>query len=143
MTKEIIWIHDKALNNSLLTELNENKRALFIWDNKYFQSRSYTLKRLVFIYETLCQMPIEIIMGDTAETILSFSPEKIQVEFTVDTKIKKIIQQLSRNCVIEIIKPNPFVAISDANEYKRFFKYWNEAKKVAFFKNGMLECPKE
>ena len=63
MSKEIIWVHEKALNSNLLADIDDNKKALFIWDNSYFQSRSYTLKRLVFIYETLCQLPVEIIQA--------------------------------------------------------------------------------
>lgn len=136
MSKEIIWVHEKALNSNLLADIDDNKKALFIWDNSYFQSRSYTLKRLVFIYETLCQLPVEIIQGDTQDIIDSFLPTTVQTQFTTDTKIKEIIQSLSIRYKVEIFQPDPFAEIPEGYDPTRFFKYWNTAKKTAFLKNG-------
>ena len=136
MTKEIVWVHEKALNNSLLGNPKNNKLALFIWDNSYFKNRAYTFKRLVFIYETLCQMPVEILKGNTIDVIKSFSPSNIKTQFTVDTKIREIIQHLSKDHNIEVIKPVSFVEIPDDLEFKRFFKYWNKAKKTAFLQSS-------
>jgi hypothetical protein len=136
VAREIIWVHDKALNHSSLQALGANTRAIFIWDDEYFQNRLYSLKRLVFIYETLCQMPVEIIKGDTLKVIRFLAPDKVKTWFTADTKIKKITQLLAKNYKVEVIKPQPFAQILESYEFKRFFKYWNEAKKTAFLKNG-------
>ena len=93
-------------------------------------------KRLVFIYETLCQMPVEIIKGDIFDIMKSFAPAKIKTFFTSDSKIQEIIQQLSQIYEVEVIRPEPFVQIANHDQFKRFFNYWNKAKKTAFLKNG-------
>jgi len=139
MAKVIIWIHDKALNHLFLQALDDHTRAVFVWDNQYFQDRSYSLKRLVFIYETLCQMPVDVIKGDTLEVMRSLAPNEVRTWFTADTKIKEIARLLSKNCNVEVIKPQPFAQISEAYEFARFFKYWNKAKKTAFLKNGSAD----
>lgn len=136
MTKAIIWIHDKALNSFLVQDQDDESQAIFIWDEQYFKDRSYSLKRLVFIYETVCQLPVEVIKGSTMEIMQCLSPEKITTHYTVDTKIKEIIQDLAKNFNIEVVKPQPFVKIPDKQVFKRFFQYWNKAKKTAFLKNG-------
>lgn len=141
MVNHIIWIHEKALNTKyfVLLPSDEQTKVIFIWDNQYFQDRSYSLKRLVFIYETLCQMPVEIINGNTFDVINSFAMNtniKITTSFTTDIKIKNIIQKLSKIYDIDVIKPKPFVQIPDDYPFKRFFNYWKKAQKSAFLVNG-------
>ncbi len=139
MTKKIFWVHDKSLSveHIFLQNLDAQSKAIFIWDDDYFQSRAYSLKRLVFIYESICQMPIEIIKGNIFEIMQSYAPEKITIAFTADTKIKEIIKHLTKLYEIEVIKPKNFVDISDNYQFERFFQYWSKAKKSAFFKNGV------
>jgi hypothetical protein len=74
----------------------------------------------VFIYETLCQMPVEIIKGDTFEVMRSLAPKKVRTFFSVDTKIKELTQQLSEDYDLEVINLKPFVKMSDGYKYKRF-----------------------
>ncbi len=139
MTKQIIWLHDKALsqNHPVFDNMCEDTKAIYIWDEEFFKKRSYSLKRLVFIYETLCQFEVEIIKGDTLEVLKSFNPKRILIPFTVDTQIQKVINQLSKVFIVEIIEEKPFVNIGSDYESNRFFKYWNEAKNSAFLINGL------
>jgi hypothetical protein len=141
MTKQIIWLHDKALsqNHPVFNNINESTKAIYIWDEEFFKKRSYSFKRLVFIYETLCQLQIEIIKGDTIEVLKSFNPEKIIIPFTVDTQIKNLVEQLSEVFLVEIVEEKPFVNIGSGYKFNRFFKYWNKAKDTAFWINAKIE----
>lgn len=134
MNKDIVLFHEKALNKNFpgSHEINGATKRLFIWDDQYFKRRGYALKRLVFIYETLCQMEIEIAQGGILEVLHLLSPEQIITFFTADTEIKKILTQLSSLYAVKIIKPDPFVITPDSHDNKRFFQYWNQAKKTAF-----------
>lgn len=136
MTKNIILIHDKALKTDYLSNIDKNEKAIFIWDDNYFKQRQYSLKRLIFIYETLCEMKIDIIKGDVLQVIDSLKPDKVKTYFTADTAIRQITQNIANNYDVEIIKPQDFVKISDGFKFTRFFKYWNKAKKTAFLENG-------
>ena len=134
MNKDIVLFHEKALNKNFpgSDKISERTKQLFIWDDQYFKRRGYTLKRLVFIYETLCQMNIEIIQGDTLEVIQLLSPKQITTFFTTDLQIKEILTHLASLYPVKIIKPDPFVIIPDSYDSKRFFQYWNQARKTAF-----------
>lgn len=136
MDKRIFWLHEKALSGVLSNKLSDDYKLLFIWDDQYFQNRNYSFKRLVFIYETLCDLSVEIIKGDTLEVMNGLAPAKLTTFFSVDTEIKKITDKLSKNHQVEIIKPQTFVCVDDKLEFKRFFKYWNKAKKTVFLENG-------
>ncbi len=141
MTKQLIWLHDKALSQEhpVFNNMNEGTKAIYVWDEEFFKKRSYSFKRLVFIYETLCQLQIEIIKGNTLEVLKSFNPKKIITPFTTDTQINNLVKQLSKVFSVEIVKEKPFVNIGSGYEFNRFFKYWNKAKNTAFLINANTE----
>ena len=135
---EIIWLHDKAMNLPQLEALGASAQqpALFIWDDDYFRSRAYALKRLVFIYESLCALPVEIVHGDTMAVMQQRAPDSIKTFFTADSHISAIIERLAQAHRVQVIKPEPFVRIAEDYQFQRFFKYWNKARLTAFLANG-------
>lgn len=138
MDKTIIWLHDKALNTEYfkLEEIDENHKLIFIWDDEYFKERQYALKRLIFIYECLCELPLEILHGKTIETLQKLNPDKIIIPHTADTVIKAFIDDISKAFRVTVVKPPEFASIPKGHSFTRFFKYWNKAKKTAFLQNG-------
>ncbi len=138
MCNEIIWLHEKALNNSYraLSKTSNKTKTIHVWDDQYYKNRSYSFKRLVFIYETLCELPVTIIRGNTIEVLSSFKPSKIIVPYTVDININEICNQLSCSFEVKSIKDYSFSSISSDYKFNRFFKYWNKAKKTVFVANS-------
>ena len=138
MNMQLLYIHDKGLGDyhPIFSRMNANSKAVFIWDDAFFKRRCYSLKRLVFIYETLCSMPIEIYYGDTKNIIKEISPEKILTPFTIDLPIMAIINEISEQFELEFVYPPSFVQIDENIDFIRFFKYWNKAKKTALRKNS-------
>ena len=136
---ELFYIHDKALgsNYSIFSRTNSETKAVFIWDDYYFKQRGYSLKRLVFIYETLCSMPVDIIYGTTVDVINMLAPKKIITSFTADLPIQKIFKDISKQFELEFVYQPSFSQIDDSFEFKRFFKYWNKARKSALRIDGI------
>ena len=136
---ELFYIHDKALGGdcSIFSRTNSETKAVFIWDDYYFKQRGYSLKRLVFIYETLCSMPVDIIYGTTVDVINMLAPKKIITSFTADLPIQKIFKDISKQFELEFVYQPSFSQIDDSFEFKRFFKYWNKARKSALRIDGI------
>ena len=143
MKNAIIWLHEKALstNHPVFNGSCKSTRIIHIWDNGYLKKRNYSLKRLVFLYETLCSLPVQIIEGDTLEVLQSFEVEQILIPQTPDSYIREIVETLSiRKATLEV--PGTIFSATGLDEKMgRFFKYWKVAKKKAFLKDGMY--PKE
>ena len=55
--------------------------------------------------------------------------------FTPDTIITNLTNELSDFANLKILKDDTFCDFDSALEVKRFFKYWNIAKKTAFKKS--------
>jgi hypothetical protein len=137
MTKSIIWLHDSALllTHPVFKAARGDAKVIYIWDDEYFKAENYSLKRLVFIYETLCEMPVEIIRGDTLSTLLGFDVVTIYIPATTNTYLQRIVSELAKSRDVNVINEAPFVVLKNNKEFRRFFSYWNQIAESAFTPN--------
>ena len=142
MTCPIIWVHEDALSQShpVFSAARDAKDALFIWDNEYFKSQGYTVKRLLFIYECLLEMDVKIIQGDTAQILSDFCNGQIFTAHTPNPYFLKIIEALGKaGSKITIIEDTPFSQMPMNAEMGRFFQFWNKGRKHMMKANAGLE----
>ena len=139
----LIWLHEDCLraDHPLFAAANDKgARAVFIWDDAYLTAMGYGLKRRVFIYETLLELPVEIYRGATAETLTAlaqhFEADEIFTGKTPNPALKQIMDDARGNKKLTAIADTPFVQMDAVPELRRFFKYWNKAKKNAFLFDG-------
>ena len=81
-------------------------------------------------------MPVDIIYGTTGDVINMIAPKKIITSFTVDLPIQKVFKVMSKQCELEFVYQPSFTQIDESFEFKRFFKYWNKARKSALRIDG-------
>ena len=125
----LVWLHEESIKIPDLPPSANPVTYIHIWDNAYLMQRNYTLKRLVFIYESLIQLPIEIYQGPTIETIRALSPTKLLIPQTHQIDLCQLIHELKTHVNTEIIPAELFSSLEQTKVYTRFFKYWNHAKK--------------
>ena len=142
MNEPLIWLHEEALRatHPVFTAAPQGTRAVFIWDDRYLQQLDYSLKRLIFIYETLCELPVDIIRGDTIAVLKELSPSLIFAPASRKTHLVTLSDHVRLVTQLEIIEDDMFVSIPEKTDFKRFFKYWNLAQKTALQKNGGLDA---
>jgi hypothetical protein len=129
----ILWLHEDALRQNFI----QADRTIHIWDDAYLQEQNYSLKRLVFLYETLCELPdVEILHGNTAEILRAVAPQTLMIPETLNPFMREVAASLSATINIKWLAETPFAIIRKPREYRRFFQYWNQAEKAAFLHNG-------
>ncbi len=138
MNAPLIWLHEEALRIShpVFKAAPAGTRAIFAWDDAYFKSTGYTLKRLIFIYETLCELPIDIIYGNTLHVIRELAPPALFIPATNNPLIMEIVTSLKAVVPIDLIEDEAFAVIKKGAEFRRFFQYWNKAEKTVFLHSG-------
>ena len=138
MSDNILLLHEKSLclENIIKDKNISYDKVIYIWDKDYFKRRDYSLKKLVFIYESLCEIPCEIISGNSIEVLDKLSPSRVLLQYPVDSHLLQLADHIADKFTLEYIYPNDFVTIDSKIEYKRFFKFWNKAKKTAFLIDG-------
>jgi hypothetical protein len=138
MNAPLILLHEEALRLShpVFNAAPNGTKAIYVWDDAYFREANYSLKRLIFIYETLCELPIDIIRGSTVDIIQKIAPSTLYVPATNNPLILNIIESLEAAFPVTVVEDEAFVVIKKPIEFRRFFQYWNKAEKTAFLHNG-------
>ncbi len=138
MNAPLIWLHEESLRvtHPVFNAAPAGTKAIFIWDGDALAQANYSLKRLVFIYETVCELPIDIVEGNTLEVVREFSPSVLYIPVTNNPLILSIIDTLKSAMPIQLVEDEPFVVMKKSTDFRRFFQYWNKAEKTAFQKNG-------
>lgn len=139
MSEPLIWLHEKSLcavetANQWVNAAASAPQAypsVHIWDEAYYQSRGYSFKRLLFIYECLHDLQIPIIRGDTLNIMNELKPSTLYIPKTADTAIRALSDKLRQQCHVELISPSPLCDLPDDMQATRFFKFWHKAKKSA------------
>jgi hypothetical protein len=133
----ILWIHADALspNQPALDEFPDAP-AIYVWDDALLEEWNISLKRIVFMYECLLEMPVTIRRGDVAEQVIAFAREHgaariITVE-SVSPRFEAILARLERDFEVEVILPDALVEYDGEIDLKRFSRYWATAQKYAF-----------
>jgi len=139
----LVILNEDALRatHPVMTEAGPDAHCVFIWDTAYFAANRCGLKRQVFLYETLCELRAEIYVGlfDELFPVLleHYSPETVWVPFSVNPQLKQRHDKMVELCDVQVIHDETFVNVEDISDLRRFFRYWNKAKKAAFSYNGI------
>ena len=134
----IVLLHEEALRmeHPVFKAAGAECRTVFIWDDAYFRRADYSLKRLIFIYETLCALPTEVVAGETAAVIKALGAQKIFIPYINNPLLRDEIEKAVQGFNVEWVEDEPFVVLKKPLVAKRFFQYWNKIEARAFLKNG-------
>ena len=124
MADKLLLVHDKALRSGLdVYEASESFKAVHIWDDEYYRTQRYSLKRLVFIYETLLDLPLEIIHGNTLDILSEENSDHIVIPYSGDQVLKNLFLKIEKIKTVQYLFETSFVNLDRTVEFKRFFKY--------------------
>lgn len=134
MTQPIIWVHGDCLSplNPALAAY-PGAPALYVWDEALLADYGLTLKRVVFMYECLLELPVTIRRGKVAEQLILFAVEhgagRIVTVGSPSPRFKAICSVLRPHLPIEILDEEPFLDYDGQLDLKRFSRYWAVAQK--------------
>jgi len=142
----ILWMHDGALRaNHPMFECQpiqsaDHVKTVFIWDNDYFAAAEMGLKQLVFIYEALIDLPVEIIEGSTVDVLRQLAGEDgtIVTASSSDLGLTQIMAALNTSHRLYQVADESFARLDKTPDLRRFFRYWNKAKSSAMQHYGGL-----
>lgn len=138
MSSPLIMLHPESLRKThpVFKAAPPETAAIFVWDDAYWRAANYSLKRLIFVYETLCELPVEIVHGAIDDVIKAYEPSKLYVPATHNPLLLKVLTRLAELTPLQLVPDEPFVTIQHKGDLRRFFHYWNKAEKRAFLHDG-------
>ncbi|WP_126147747.1 hypothetical protein [Synechococcus elongatus] len=135
--KPIVWIHGDALSPQNPALLRYPKApALWVWDDSLLKDWQISLKRVVFIYECLLELPVTIRRGDPATELRRFAQahgaDCIATTDSPSPRFNQIADAIEADFNLEICDGPEFAAIEGYVDLKRFSRYWKTAQQSAF-----------
>jgi hypothetical protein len=142
MNDALIWLHEDALRAShpIFATAPSHCEVAFIWDDAYLRAANYSLKRLVFLYETLCELPIVILRGDALEILSNHEAKQLYVPTSPNPWIQSVCERVAENKTVIRVADEPFVRLKTNADFRRFFQYWSRAEKSALLRNGLADA---
>jgi len=144
----VLWIHAEALGpaNAAL-RAHPHRPALFVFDPVAADHEPWGLKRLVFIYECLLELPVTIRAGDPVEQLLAFvarcGADGVVTTRAVDLRLQAITARLAERVPVAVLEPDPLVpadleslaagtaaasGVGGLPDLRRFSRYWRWAE---------------
>lgn len=133
----IIWIHGDNLHpNGPALRANPGAPAVWVWDEALLREWRISLKRVVFMYECLLELPVSIRRGQIVAEIVAFAGEQgatqIATAASPSPRFAAICRKLEQaGLQVTVYDPEPFVAYNGRFDLKRFSRYWRVAQKYA------------
>ena len=133
----IIWIHGNNLSPYQPSlKKYPSAQAVWVWDDDLLRTRKISLKRIVFMYECLLELPVSIRRGQVPVVVNEFADEQnadgIVTCYSNAPRFRQIQERLSQNRIIEALDPKPFIQYKGPLELKRFSHYWRTVETYAF-----------
>lgn len=138
----VLWIHAEALGlaNAAL-RAHPQRPAVFVFDPLAAEQEPWGLKRLVFIYECLLELPVTIRAGDPLVELPAFAArcgaDGVVTTRAADPRLQAITARLAERLPVVVLEPEPLVpadpeppgasaaAARDVSpDLRRFSRYW-------------------
>jgi hypothetical protein len=139
MEKPIVWVHGDCLSpKGAALSAYPDAPAIWVWDEALLTQWQISLKRIVFIYECLLELPVTIRRGDVVAEVVAFARERgadgvVTVE-SPSPRFKAICSDLEKalSVKVDVRSPDLFVNYDGYIDLKRFSRYWRTAQKYVF-----------
>ena len=135
-TDGVIWIHGDCLDpHSAALRAQPDRPAIWVWDEQLLAKQHLSLKRIVFLYESLLELPVTICRGDVAQEVLRFARQHdanhVVTIGSVSPGFQQIRGQIAAEMPVVTYNKEPFVVIQDKVDLRRFSRYWQQVKHAA------------
>jgi deoxyribodipyrimidine photo-lyase len=136
MTSTIVWVHGDCLApDGPALRAYPDAPAVFVWDDALLQRRRLSLKRIVFIYECLLELPVTIVRGNVATEVTAFAAahgaRRVATSDSVSPGFAAIRRRLATALTVEVLAAAPFVPPDVPFDLRRFSRYWQRAGPLA------------
>ncbi|MFZ4815776.1 MAG: FAD-binding domain-containing protein [Phototrophicaceae bacterium] len=136
MHKPLIWVHGDNLNphNEALTQY-PNAPAVWVWDDELLERYRLSLKRVVFITESLLETRAELRRGDVATQLTqaaqAYEADGIVTMDSPSPRFRAIVRALEASYPVQILQAPQIVTPSSALDLRRFSRYWESVRDSA------------
>lgn len=136
MTK-LIWMHEDMLRDTHpACRAYPNVPRCVVFDPNYIKQQRYSLKRMVFLLEAAAQLDVTAYQGETVALLGALLKEHgcntLITGMSPNPWIQQVVEAMRQEAEVELIAEDALSMPELKTIPKRFFPYWNKAKKKVY-----------
>lgn len=137
LTRPLVWLTlDSASPRSPAAAAHPGRPCLFVIDPAWLQRERPTLKRLVFLFECLADVPgVEVIVGDPRTVIsaraAALGCDGVSLADTPCPHVRAAMAEIAMRLPVEVRAWPTFCDRSRVTDLGRFSRYWQQVKQSA------------
>lgn len=140
----VVWVHGDCLSpHGPALVAAPGAPAVWVWDDALVEEWRLTLKRLVFIYECLLELPVTIRRGDVATEVAAFAREhgaaRVLTAESPSPRFRETVDEIGRSHPVDVLPVAPFLPYDGCLDLARFARYWRVARRYAFGQAALFE----
>ncbi len=134
--RPLIWVHGDCLHpESAPFQAYPAAPAIWVWDEALLDKGRISLKRVLFLYESLLDLPVTIERGAVAERVVAHALEagcdSIITVASIAPRFRSIVAKISRSIPVIGLSVEPFVQVDEPVDLRRFSRYWRTIGRYA------------
>ena len=138
--KAIVWVHGDMLSpENAALQAQPGAPAIWVWDDALLATQRISLKRILFLYECLLELPVTIQRGDVASEVLHFAQthgaQTIVTGASPSPRFAAIRQRLEQAVPLVVLRESPFAAAPRTLDLRRFSRYWRQVERSVLGQN--------
>lgn len=140
-SRPIVWLHGDNLNpHSPALTVAAGAPALWVWDDALLAHTQISLKRIVFLYECLLELPVTIQRGDVTANLLRFAAAQgadgVITNASPAPGFAAIRHRLEQTLPVVVLAEDAFVTPPAGIDLRRFSRYWRKVAASAMQVNA-------
>ena len=134
--RPVVWVHGDNLNPySHALAQSGGAAALWVWDDMLLERARISLKRIVFLYECLLELPVTIRRGEVAAEIVAFATQQaadgVLTAASPSPGFDRQRRRIERSLPVTVVAEAPFAAAPAGLDLRRFSRYWRKVERSA------------
>ncbi len=134
--RPVVWVHGDCLSpHNPALRACPDAPAIFVWDDALLDEMAISLKRVVFLYECLLELPVTIRRGDPAAEVLAFAARhganQVITTASPSPRFAALVGALKQGAMVKILPVDPLVEPEERLDLARYSRYWRIAAPYA------------
>jgi deoxyribodipyrimidine photo-lyase len=133
--KPIVWIHGDNLNPYSAALATGAAPAVWVWDDDLLSRARISLKRILFLYECLLELPVTIVRGDVAAEVLrvavKHNADGVLTNAGISPGFAVRRRRIEERLPVAALLETPFVEAGNGLDLRRFARYWRKVERSA------------
>lgn len=135
MNESLRWIHDGMLRPGWAAA---DRPCVFVFDDDWIRDDRLALKRVVFMYECVLEMPgVTVRRGRVVDEVRAAAEAAgtttVETAASPDPRHRRQVSELERaGLTVRLLYDPAFAEVDEGVDLKRFSRYWKRAQKTAF-----------